>query len=113
MHDVLFSRMCSEAALSSPRRWNGNDCSARNHNGAVPIAEDPLDIVLTWKESPRHQPRVVGAFRLHLQALLEAGFIRRDTRPAHVRLRFFHDTDDIIYIETSSGKPRLPVGKVG
>ena len=48
-----------------------------------------------------------------MQALLEAGFIRKDTKPGHVRLRFFHDTDDIIYIETSSGKPRLPVGKVG
>jgi hypothetical protein len=113
MNEVLFSRMRSEAVLSSPRRWNGNDRSDRNHNGAVPVAEDPLDIVLTWKESPSHQPRSVGAFRLHLQALLEAGYIRKDTRPAHVRLRFFHDTDEVIYIETSAGKPRLPVGNVG
>ena len=108
----LFSRVRSEEDLSQPRRWNGNDRSQRNHNGAVPLSEDPLEIILRWKKSPEHPARPVGCFRLNLRALLEAGYIRADNKLGHVRLRFFHDHDGSIYIEVRPGRPRLLIGKV-
>jgi hypothetical protein len=75
MTDFLFARMASPTDLSaSHRTWNGNDTSQRNHNGAVPLAEDPLDIVLNWKSSAKAIAKLVGCFRLNLPALLAAGY---------------------------------------
>lgn len=51
----------------------------------------------------------MGCFRLKLAALLAAGYIRQDRIANHVRLRFFHDHDDGIYIEARQGGPRLAV----
>ena len=109
----LFIKMASPADLSPGHRaWNGNDRTNRNYHNAVPLDEDPFDIALKWKASPSAPLRPVGCFRLNLAALLAEGFIRRDQMAGHVRLRFFHDLDDCIYIETWSGAPRLLIGKV-
>jgi hypothetical protein len=111
--ESLFTLLKSPAELApGHRHWNGNDRSLRNHNGAVPLAQDPLDIVLHWKASPSAPLRPVGCFRLKLSALLAAGYIRHDRKAKQVRLRFFHDRDDGIYIEARPGGPRLLIGKV-
>jgi hypothetical protein len=94
------------------RRWNGNDQTQRNHHGAVPLARDPFDLVLNWKSSPNASLKQVGCYRLNLAALLAAGFIRRDTKPRHVRVRFYHDLDGSVYIEAQQDGPRLLVGHV-
>jgi len=108
----LFARMASPKDLKpTHRRWNGNDRSQRNHNGAVPLSDDPLDIVLNWKASPAAPVHPVGCFRLNLADLLSAGYIRLDNKRGHVRLRFFHDNDGCVYIEITHGRPRLLIGK--
>lgn len=112
-NNFLFARMATPEDLAPAHRcWNGNDRSLRNHNGAVPLAELPFDIVLNWKASPAAPVHHVGCFRLNLAALLAEGYIRSDRKPGHVRLRFFHDKDECIYIEARPGGPRLLVGKV-
>jgi hypothetical protein len=109
----LFARMASPEDLSPGHRcWNGNDQSQHNHHSAVPMTEDPLDLVLNWKASATAPAHHVGCFRLNLAALLSAGYVRPDKKRAHVRLRFFHAADDCIYIEAHPGGPRLLVGKV-
>ena len=109
----LFTRMASHTELSPKHRcWNGNDRTQRNHNGAVPLDENPFDIQLCWKASPRAPVHEVGCFRLNLSALLAAGYIRPDRKVNHVRLRFFHHHDNGIYIEARPGGPCLLIGKV-
>jgi hypothetical protein len=111
--ESFFTLLKSPAELApGHRRWNGNDRSLRNHNAAVPLAQDPLDIVLHWKASPSAPLRAVGCFRLKLSALLAAGYIRHDRKAKQARLRFFHDHDDGIYVEARPGGPRLLIGKV-
>jgi hypothetical protein len=53
----------------------------------------------------------VGLYDLNLNALLEAGYIRRDGT-ASVRLRFAHQEYALIYIQTKAGCPRLLVGRL-
>ena len=111
-NQFLFARMASPRDLRpAHRRWNGNDRSQRNHNGAVPLAEDPFDVVLNWKASPTAPVCPVGCFRLDLAQLLSAGYVRLDKRRGHIRLRFFHDDDGCVYIETAQGRPRLLIGR--
>jgi hypothetical protein len=110
----LFDMMPTTAGLSGRhRRWNANDLTQRNHHAAVPLKESPFDVVLTWKASPDSPSKLVGNFRLYLQPLLDAGYIRREkTRNGHVRVRFYHDHDNGVYIEVRKGAPRLLVGKI-
>ena len=108
----LFTRFASRTDLSPKARvWNGNDTSARNHHGLVPITQSPLDIALFWKTSATAVPRLIGFYSLNLSNLLAAGYVG-PTKTGKVRLRFYHDLDDCIYIEPLS-KPRkkLLIGK--
>src|SRR5437868_9241889 len=112
MSGELFTRFASQANLSpSARRWNGNDETDRNHHGLVPIADNPLEISLCWKTSSNATPKPIGFYRLYLSNLQAAGFVG-PTKNGHVRLRFFHDMDDCIYIELlSKPRKRLLIGK--
>ena len=111
--DESFFTLLKSTANLAPgyRRWNGNDQTQRNHHGVVSLSDDPLDLALNWKSSPKAPPQFVGNFRLRLKALLAAGYVRRDTQVGHVRLRIFHDPDGSFYIETRTGGPRLLIGK--
>jgi len=75
------------------------------------MSSSPFDIILHWKQSATATPKVVGFYSLNLLNLQAAGYIG-PTKNGKVRLRFFHDADDCIYIEPLSapGK-RLLVGK--
>lgn len=112
--DLLFIKYPSSDLLSrNHRRWIGNDATQRNHHAAVPLSEDPFDLALNWKAAPSAPARLVGYFRFKLPALLAEGYIRRDTRPGHVRFRIFHDHDGSFYVESRSGNPRMLIGKIG
>ncbi len=112
MSGELFTRFGSESDLSPKHRvWNGNDDTDRNHHGLVPIGEQPFDICLNWKRSKSDEPKLIGYFRLNLENLCDAGFV--DRKPANqVRLRFYHDTDNCIYVEIRPGSPRLLLAKL-
>ena len=106
----LVTRVDSRTQLSSPRSWIGNDASQRNHHSAVSLETDPFDLILHWKASAVATPQLVGYFRLHLTALLAAGYIRME-RSGRVRVRFYHDRNGEIVLEPKAGGPRLLVGK--
>jgi hypothetical protein len=53
----------------------------------------------------------VGCFRLDLPQLLAAGLVRLERR-GEVRLRFFHDPDGKIYLQTRLDAPRFMLGRV-
>jgi len=90
------------------RRWRGDDKKGRyRHNGAVRLLESPLNIRLEWRRSPASPTKLVGCYRLDLDALLAQGYIRQDITPGEVRLQFVHE-GDAIYIQ-SHGWRRLRV----
>ena len=109
--EPLFLKFNTPSELASKhRRWNGNDDTNRNHHSDVSLNTKPFDLALSWKSSSSATPKIVGYYRFNLQALLNAGYIRRETRPHHVRLRIFHDHDGSFYIEARHGGPRLLIG---
>lgn len=109
----LVRRISNEEASNIRREWTGNDESQRNHNGKVPLSETPLRLRLSWKKGPNDSAHLVGIFDLDLKQLLEAGYIRYDANSeSNVRLRFYHDWDNLVYIEVKSIQPRLPIGRV-
>jgi hypothetical protein len=66
---------------------------------------------LNWKASPGAPVRLIGYYSLNLLNLQAAGYISA-TKTGHVRLRFFHDLDDCIYIQPSPGsEKRLIIGR--
>jgi hypothetical protein len=92
------------------RRWNGNDRSNREHHAAIDF-EKTVFLSLNWKADTNAPTQFVGAFEINLEGLLKEGFVRIEETTGKVRLRFYHDADGIIYIQTKSGRPRLPVGR--
>ena len=108
----LFALLSEDVGVGHKfRRWTGNDRSNRHHHGVVPLREIPFHLRLMWKSGPGAKPRLVGLYHLNLNALLEAGYIRRDGT-ASVRLRFAHQEYGLIYIQTKAGCPRLLVGRL-
>lgn len=106
----LVAVVASPDQLKRPHRWTGNDVSNRHHHSSVRLSEIPFDLILRWKTDPEAIPRLIGCFRLHLPKLLAARYIRRDAA-GHVRVRFYHDCNDDIFLEAKAGGPRLWVGK--
>jgi hypothetical protein len=94
------------------RQWTGNDCTARNHHGAVRLDETPLVLCLRWRKSASAPIQPVGTFKLDLSALLSAGYVQRDAQAGCVRLRFWHGEDDGVYIQASPSAESLRVGSV-
>ena len=102
------------ADVSNVRRnWTGNDESARNQHAKVSLSESPLRLRLSWKKGPKDSARLIGVFDLNLHRLLKAGYIRLDAKSKdEVRLRFYHDWDNVIYIQVNMEGPRLPIGRI-
>ena len=95
------------------RDWTGNDEGARNHHGKVRLSESPLRLRLSWKKGPKDSARLVGIFDLDLKQLLKAGYIRYEPKSKDVvRLRFYHDWNNVINIQVSSKEQGLPIGRV-
>jgi len=96
--------------VPKPRCWIGNDVVDRHYHNAIPANPESILIHLSWKPNSRTTPTFVGCYELNLAALLDHGFIRKDRQPGKVRLRFFHDYDDVIYIQVLGSKLRLEIG---
>lgn len=113
-HESLVSRVSETALPQHHRRWNGNDASQRNHNGVVSLDDDPLYLRLAWRRSSSAPAVPVGCFRLDLRQLLAEGYGREEpNHPGHIRLRFYHADDGVIYIQVNRSGPALAVGRVG
>jgi hypothetical protein len=109
-----YARRVQNAEASGIRRsWVGNTESNRNQNEKVHLSESPLRLRLTWKESPKHDAHLIGIFNLDLQRLLEAGYVRLDSKSENeIRLRFYHGWDNVIYIQANMKAPALPIGRM-
>jgi hypothetical protein len=94
------------------RQWTGNDATERNHHGAVRLDETPLVLCLRWRKAASAPIQFVGYFRLDLPALLSAGYVRHDAQAGCVRLRFWHGSDDGVYIQVNPDAPALRIGTV-
>src|SRR5439155_20787149 len=109
----LVRRVPNEGASSIRRDWTRNDEGDRNHHGKVPLSESPLRLRLSWKKGPKDSARLVGIFDLDLKQLLKAGYIRYEPKSeSEVRLRFYHDRDNVVYIQVNSKERGLPIGRV-
>jgi hypothetical protein len=69
---------------------------------------------LSWKRSPNDPVHLIGVFDLDLRKLLADGYVRVEpkTEEKEIRVRFYHDADGVIYIQTKMGEPKLPVGRM-
>lgn len=95
--------------------WVLRDDNQQHYHGRIPFREDPLVVELRWKADSRSQEQVVGIFRLHLAALLEGGYIRREATPSSgddVRVRFHRGERGVVSLQVNAGSPALPVGLV-
>lgn len=84
--------LITEIQLENPiSRWTGNDVSGK-WNTTLLKRTETRDLVLHWRRSARHPPRLVGFFRLHVEDLIASGYCRAMT--CHkVRINLFHDND--------------------
>jgi hypothetical protein len=73
----------------------------------VLLTRSSVDLKLCWKESVGAQVRLIGYYRLDLGGLLRQRLIRLDSKPGHGRLRFFHASDNGIYLQTNLSGPRI------
>ena len=94
--------------------WTGNDESGRHHHSKVSLNSSPMRLRLSWKRSPGDPVHLIGVFDLDLRKLLADGYVRVEpkTEEKEIRLRFHHDADGVIYIQTKMGEPKLPVGRM-
>jgi len=105
----LVSRIEQESFLQRHRNWVGNDATDHHYHIAISCNEDPLYLRLFWKRGRQEPVEFVGTYELHMTALLSEGYIRKDGEDK-VRLRICHCSDDLLYIQTRSGKPALAIG---
>ncbi len=108
----LFERFQNEEELGpGARHWTGNDENGNHHHSPIRLNQKTLDIHLQWKAADGAPAAEVGCFRLNLPRLLECGYIRKEGAD-QIRLRFVHDDDGCVYIQTRNDGPRLLMGKV-
>lgn len=105
----LVCRVGQKSLVPRTRQWVGNDEIYPYYHEAVPLAEDPLYLNLSWKRSSDSPAEPVGLYRICTGALLARGFIRAEGKNK-VRLRICHMEDDLIYIQVKSGEPALAIG---
>ena len=105
-----LEQLAPTLAVQRDRSWTGNDTSGRAHHGVIPLASSPLELSLSWRESAQHPSKLVGCFRLDLHRLLADGVIRSEDAK-FVRVRFFHDLDGGVYLQTKRDAPRVLVGR--
>ena len=94
---------------SGSREWTGNAANDDQHHGLVSINETPFYIRLLWQSPDGDETVEVGSYKLSLQRLASAGFVRAQGR--QVRLRFVRDPDGTIAIQVNDDGPALPVGQ--
>jgi hypothetical protein len=107
----LVTRIEQVSLLQKHRNWTGNDDTDHHYHIAIPRNRDPLFLHLFWKRGKRSATEFVGTYKLHVGALLSEGYIRADGDD-NVRVRICHSSDDLLYIQTKSGKPALAIAEL-
>jgi uracil-DNA glycosylase len=111
--DNLARRVDDSHVADVRRDWTGNDDSARNHHSVVLLSESPLRLRLSWKRGRTGKAQFIGVFDLNLPGLLAAHHVRLEPGETNaIRLRFYHGTDEVIYIQVNSQSPGLPIGRM-
>jgi len=105
----LVRRIEQPSFLHKHRRWVGNDDTDHHYHIAIPYRQEPVYIHLYWKRGTPEAAEFIGTYKLSVDALLKEGYIRKDGRDK-VRVRICHGNDDLLYIQTRSGKPALAIG---
>ncbi len=105
----LARRLEQESFLHRYRRWTGNDDFEHHYHIAIPSTQKTLYLNLSWKRTSSSNPEFIGIFRLNMENLLSEGYIRKDGNDK-VRLRICHGSDNVLYVQTKSGKPALAIG---
>ena len=96
-----------------PRHWVIRDDNQQQYQGVVALDESPLYLELYWKATGRGREQLVGKFRLDLERLVEAGYVRRDSeRSSDVRVRVHRGERGVIAIQAASDLPALSIGVV-
>jgi hypothetical protein len=111
----LVQRLDHAPPGADVRRWVLRDDNDQHYHGVVPLTTDPIVLELRWKPNARGREQVVGLYRLHLAALLAAGYIRRegdDVNGTQVRLRFHRGERGVVSIQINQSEPALPIGMV-
>lgn len=109
----LVKRVQNHDTSDVTRDWTGNDESARNQHAKVSLRESPLRLRLSWKKSRKHTAHLVGVFDLDLPRLLRAGYIRLDGKSTdEVRVRFYHGSNNVIYVQVNLKSPALQIGRI-
>ena len=116
LHSVraLVERV-DESVVGQRRRWVLRDDNQQHYHGRVSLLEDPLLLELWWKADSRGREQLVGLYRLHLAELLDGGYVRLEAdspTETEVRLRFYRGDRGVVYIQTKTGEPELPIGLV-
>ena len=110
----LARRLQSSEVSEVDCDWTGNDESGRHYHIKVSLNSSPMRLRLSWKRSPADPVHPIGVFDLDLRKLLADGYVRVEpkTEEKEIRLRFYHDADGLIYIQTKMGEPKLPIGRM-
>lgn len=112
---ALIERLDAAPADIAIRRWVLRDDNQQHYHSRIPLRDDPVIVELLWKADARSQEQVVGIYRLHLAALLAAGYIRRepdDAQREDVRVRFHRGERGVVSLQVNLDSPALPVGTV-
>lgn len=71
-----------------------------------------MDVALTWRTEKNAPPSSIGVYRLDLEELLKAGYIRADKSDGRdgFRIMFVYARNGCIYLQRDPDSPRLVVG---
>ena len=106
----LVRRIDQPSLLQKHRRWTGNYDTDHHYHIAIPVDNDPLYFHLFWRRGSIAPAEFVGTYTINIKGLLSEGYIREDGINK-VRLRICHSDDNLLYVQTKSGKPSLAIGR--
>jgi len=95
--------------------WVIRDDNQQHYHGIVSLADSPFLIELRWKPTSTGAEQLVGLYRLRLPELLAADFVRFEREGAagdSVRLRFYRGEEGVVFIQSRTDRPGLPIGSV-
>ena len=110
---IMITRLENRATDPEAHTWTINDRVNQNHHGWVNFVA-PCLMNLYWKEddgTPDEQ--FIGTYNLNLEALLDAGYLRTDSKhPNQVFLRFQRSDDNKVQIALNKSSQAIDCGIV-
>lgn len=91
------------------RNWNGRDDIQQHYLGHIPRSEHEVTLTLSWKKEKHAPLHLVGKFRFHLPALVEAGLAR--THGGEYILRF-QRTGQLIEVARNRSAQAEPLARL-